>query len=74
LGGASRLKILRLLLQNPNYTFTRYEIGKTVLNGPVSIRNNLNTHVQINWVTPFHVHHLSKYVVNLEHEVVIQAS
>ncbi len=70
LGGAGRLKILRLLLQNPDHAFTRYEIGKTVPNDPVSIRNDLKTLVQINWVTPFNVQHLNKYAINLEHEVV----
>ena len=70
LGGAGKLKILRLLLQKPDHAFTRYEIGKTVPNDPVSIRNNLKTLVQIDWVTPFHVHHLSKYAINLEHETV----
>jgi Fe2+ or Zn2+ uptake regulation protein len=70
LGGAGRLKILRLLLQNPDHAFTRYEIGKTVPNDPVSIRNDLKTLVQINWVTPFTVHHLNKYTINREHEVV----
>ena len=70
LGGAGKLKILRLLLQKPDHAFTRYEIGKTVPNDPVSIRNNLKTLVQIDWVTPFNVNHLSKYAINLEHETV----
>jgi hypothetical protein len=70
LGGAGRLKILRLLLQNPDHAFTRYEIGKTVPNDPVSIRNDLTTLVRIDWVTPFNVQHLNKYVINLENEVV----
>jgi hypothetical protein len=30
LGGAGRLKILRLLLRSHDHAFTRYEIGKTV--------------------------------------------
>ena len=68
--GAGKLKILRLLLRNPDHAFTRYEIGKTVPNDPVSIQNDLKTLVQINWVRPFNVYHLNKYAINLEHEVV----
>ncbi len=68
--GAGRLKILRLLLQQPDHAFTRYEIGKTVPNDAVSIRNDLQTLVQLNWVTALQEHHLLKYVINREHEVV----
>ncbi len=70
LGGAGKLKILRLLLQSPNHAFTRYEIGKTVPNDAISIRNDLQTLVQLNWVTALQEHHLLKYVINREHEVV----
>ena len=70
LGGAGKLKILRLLLQSPNHAFTRYEIGKTVPNDAVSIRNDLQTLVALNWVTALREHHLLKYVINREHEVV----
>jgi hypothetical protein len=64
--GAGKLKILRLLIKNPDHAFTRYEIGKKVPNDPVSIRNDLKTLVQINWVTEFQVQHLSKYSINRE--------
>jgi Fe2+ or Zn2+ uptake regulation protein len=70
LGGAGRLRILRLLLQKHDHAFTRYEIGKTVPNDPVSIRNDLQNLVQINWVTRFQVQHLSKYSINVENDVV----
>ena len=70
LGGAGKLKILRLLMKSPNHTFTRYEIGKTVPNDPISIRRNLKTLVQMNWVTNYQVQHLNKYSINLENEVV----
>ena len=70
LSGAGKLKILRLLLRSPDHAFTRYAIGKKVPIDPVSIRNDLKTLVQINWVTSFQVHHLSKYSINLENEVV----
>jgi hypothetical protein len=49
--GAGKLKILRLLMKSPNHAFTRYEIGKTVPTDSTSIRRNLKTLVQINWVT-----------------------
>jgi response regulator of citrate/malate metabolism len=68
--GAGKLKILRLLMKSPNHAFTRYEIGKTVPTDSTSIRRNLKTLVQINWVTDFQVQHLNKYSINLEKEIV----
>lgn len=70
LGSVGKLKILRLLLERPNHAFTRYEIGKNVSNDPISIRNDLQTLVQIKWVTEFKVQHLSKYSINLNNEIV----
>ena len=70
LGSIGKLKILRLMLERPNHTFTRYEIGKRVSNDPTSIRNDLQSLVQIKWVTEFKVQHLSKYSINLDNEIV----
>jgi len=70
LGSVGKLKILRLMLERPNHAFTRYEIGKRVSNDPTSIRSDLQTLVQIKWVTEFKVQHLSKYSINLDDEVV----
>jgi len=70
LGGVGKLKILRLLMKSPDHAFTRYEIGKRVSIDSVSIRNDIKTFVQIGWVTPFQVQHLSKYSINLGNEVV----
>jgi hypothetical protein len=48
LGGAGRLKILHLFLWYPDHVFTRarYEIGRTVPNAAISIRNDLQPLVQ----------------------------
>ena len=70
LGSVGKLKVLRLLLGHPVHAFTRYELGKTISNDPVSIKNDLETLVQLGWVTEFKVRHLSKYSVNLENAVV----
>ncbi len=70
LGSVGKLKILRLLLEQPHHAFTRYEIGKTVANDPASIRSDLQTLVQIQWVSEFKVRHLSKYAINLDDDVV----
>jgi hypothetical protein len=72
LGSVGKLKILRLLLMKPNHAFTRYEIGKTVPNDPISIRNDLNILIQIDWVKEFKVQHLVKYSINLENPIVQQ--
>jgi hypothetical protein len=64
LGGARRLKILHLFLWYPDHVFTRarYEIGRTVPNAAVSIRNDLQPLVQLRWVTTSQRHHLSARV------------
>ena len=72
LGSVGKLKILRLLLERPDQAFTRYAIGQKVSNDPASIRNDLKTLVEINWVNEFKVQHLSKYSINLDKDVVRQ--
>jgi len=72
LGSVGKLKILRLLLERPDQAFTRYAIGQKVSNDPASIRSDLNTLVEINWVNEFKVQHLSKYSINLDKDVVRQ--
>lgn len=68
LGSLGNLKILRLLMKNPDHAFTRYKIGKSVPLDPVSIRNDLKKLVEIGWVIEFKVQHLSKYSINLEND------
>lgn len=70
IGSIGKLKILRLLLSDPSHAFTRYEIGKKVANDPVSIRNDLATLTQLNWITHYKIQHLDKYSINLDHETV----
>ena len=72
LGSVGKLKILRLLLEKPDQAFTRYAIGQKISNDPASIRSDLKTLVEINWVTEFKVQHLSKYTINLDKDVVRQ--
>ena len=64
LTGAGKLKILRLLMEQPHHAYTRYEIGKKVTNDPLSIRNDLTTLVEINWITEYQIQHLKKYSIN----------
>jgi hypothetical protein len=68
LGSVGKLKILRLLMQRSDQAFTRYRIGKYVPIDPVSIRNDLKTLVEIDWVIEFKAQHLSKYSINREKE------
>ncbi len=70
LASAGKLKILRLLMEKPDHAFTRYEIGKRVTSDPISIRNDLNTLVEIGWVTELKIQHLTKYSINLDNEIV----
>ena len=50
LGSVGKLKILRLLIERPDQVFTRYAIGQKVSNDPASIRSDLKTLVELNWV------------------------
>ena len=72
LGSVGKLKILRLLIERPDQAFTRYAIGQKVSNDPASIRSDLKTLVELNWVNEFKVQHLSKYSINLDQDVVRQ--
>ncbi len=70
IGSVGKLKILRVLIADPHHAFTRYEIGKKVPNDPVSIRNDLNALIQVDWVKRYKVQHLDKYVVNMDNDVI----
>ncbi len=72
LGSVGKLKIIRLLLDKPDQAFTRYAIGQKISNDPASIKSDLQTLVEINWVNEFKVQHLSKYSINLNKDVVKQ--
>ena len=74
LGSVGKLKILRLLIERPDQVFTRYAIGQKISNDPASIRSDLKTLVELNWVNEFKVQHLSKYSINLDQDVVKQLS
>jgi hypothetical protein len=70
LGSVGKLKILRVLITDPRHAFTRYEIGKKVPNDPVSIRNDLNALIQVDWVKRYKIQHLDKYAVNMNNDVI----
>lgn len=70
IGSIGKLKILRVLITDPYHAFTRYEIGKKVPNDPVSIRNDLNALIQVDWVKRYRIQHLDKYAVNMNNDVV----
>jgi hypothetical protein len=70
LGSVGKLKILRLLISRPHHAFTRYELGKKIPIDLVSIRNDINVLMDINWVTEFKVQHLSKYSINLANPII----
>ncbi len=70
LAGVGKLKILRLLMEQPSHAFTRYEMGKKISNDPTSIRNDLQSLVEIGWVTETKIQHLTKYSINLDKPIV----
>ena len=67
-----KLKILRLLMKNPNHAFTRYEIGKKIPLSPTDIKNDLNILTEIGWVKDFRYQHIQKYSINIDNELVKQ--
>lgn len=69
LGSPGKLKILKLLLRNPDHLFTRYEIGKKVPLRPVDVRNDLKVLVDLGWVKELAIQP-RKYSINLEDELV----
>jgi hypothetical protein len=70
MGSVGKLKILRLLLSDQSHAFTRYEIGKRIANDPISIRNDLATLTQLNWIKHYKIQHLDKYSINLDHNTI----
>jgi predicted transcriptional regulator len=55
LGSATKLKILRLMLQSPEHAFTLYELEQRVPVKPVSIRKHVTELKRLGWVkeTPY---------------------
>ncbi|MEM2094080.1 MAG: ArsR family transcriptional regulator [Candidatus Bathyarchaeia archaeon] len=70
LASLGKLRIIRLLMREPNHAFTRYEIGKKTPLNSNDIKNNLKTLVEIGWVKEVTTQHLKKYSINLDNEVV----
>ena len=67
-----KLKILQLLMKNPDHTFTRYEIRNKIPLNSTDIKRNLTVLVEANWVKEIHLQHLQKYSINLDNELVTQ--
>jgi hypothetical protein len=66
LGTIGKLKILRLLLKEPDHAFTKYEINKRTSLSPDVIGNSLESLVALDWVKEIHIQHLTKYYINLK--------
>jgi hypothetical protein len=67
-----KLKILRLLMKQPDHAFTRYEIGKKIQLRPADIKNDLAVLIEVGWVKEFRLQNLQKYSINLDTELVKQ--
>jgi Fic family protein len=70
LSSIGKLKILRLLMKNPDHAFTRYEIGKKTPINPRDIKNNIQTLLEIEWLKELNYGHLQKYSINIDHNIV----
>lgn len=69
LGSPGKLKILKLLLDNQDQMFTRYQIGKKVPLRPTHIRSDLKALVDVGLVKELRVEP-RRYSINLEDNVV----
>ncbi len=70
LSSLGKLKILRLLMKNPDHAFTRYEIGKKIPINPRNIKNNVQALFEIGWLTELKYGYLQKYSINMDHNIV----
>jgi len=70
LSSLGKLKILRLLMKNPDHAFTRYEIGKKIPINPRDIKNNVQALFEIGWLIELKYGNLQKYSINMDHNLV----
>jgi Fic family protein len=68
LGSIGKLKILRVMLQNPNKAFTKYGLEKATKLKPVDVRTHLKTLTHLGWVTEY-PYQPKTYKVTLENEI-----
>lgn len=69
LGSMGKLKILCLMLENPNEAFTKYRLEKTTGLKPVAVRTNLKVLIELEWVKEFS-YKPKTYKINLENRAV----
>jgi len=53
LGSVGKLRILRVMLEKSNETFTKYGLEKATKLKPVDVRTNLRTLVRLGWVKEY---------------------
>lgn len=69
LSSIGKLKILRLMLENPNEAFTKYRLEKSTGLKPVDVRTNLKVLIELEWITEYS-YRPKTYKINLENRVV----
>ena len=72
LSSPGKLKILKLLMKQPDHAFTRYEIGKTISLRPTDIKKDLTILVETGWVKELKIQHLQKYSINTDNALAKQ--
>jgi len=68
-GSPAKLKILRLLLRNPQHAFTMYELERKTPLKAVDIRRHVTELVRIGWVKGLPLRP-KKYAINLDNALV----
>ena len=69
LGSIGKLKILRVMLEKPEKTFTKYGLEKTTGLKPVNVRTDLQTLVKLKWVEEY-PYKPRTYKINLKNRVI----
>lgn len=69
LGSIGKLRILRVMLGDPNRAFTKYALEKLTRLKPVDVRANLKTLIKLGWIKELQ-YQPKKYRANLNNEIV----
>ncbi len=69
LGSAGRLRILKVMMRNPDRYFTRYMLKRMTGLKTVDVKSNLNILVGLGWVIEY-TYGVKTYRVNMENRAV----
>ncbi|MGD8566243.1 MAG: hypothetical protein PVF96_07850 [Candidatus Bathyarchaeota archaeon] len=69
LGSKGKLRMMRVMIEKPSLTFTKYSLEKETKLKPVDVRTNLKILVELGWVKEY-PYQPKTYKINMEKEIV----